>query len=913
MENYNDYKKNQSGLERLNLLMYSVYNFIMSALAVRAGWSIWIPFLMMAAMVASWLVYAAKYKDYAFRTKFTAMMIQVSFILYAMHTEDLFSAFPILICLAIMLGLYGTEDALKLTWVTMAFLLFYHCFIAKNISFSSEKEILRMLLQTGNFIFAELILTIWVKKRNQSNRQHMKTIADLREAEQIREDFLANVSHEIRTPVNTIGGMSAIILQENNLEKIRENAFSIQDASRKLTAVVGDILDFSKLQSGNITLEEEAYNITSTLNDVINIAVLRKAQKNIELIVNCDADIPCGLYGDEKKIRRIMLNVLDNAIKFTEEGGVSISISHRRESYGINLMITVKDTGIGINEQGLEQLFTGFHQNDSKRNRKVGGVGLGLPISKALAQQMGGFLTVKSPNEKGTIVKIVIPQKIVEDYPIVEIKNRKEVHAAVYIDMEQFEIPAIRDEYFQSATSIVKQLHAKCHICRNLNELKRRGEYENFSHIFITLLEYQEDMEYFNNLSTHTHVCVLIDRWEEKYISNPHILHIYKPFSVLSVVSLLNGEAKKGEETMVRSNRFISPDTKVLVVDDNLMNIKVIKGLLENYKIKVSMAQSGKEALEKIEEQDFDFVFMDHMMPEMDGIETLHNIRKKVGTYYQKVPVIVLTANAIAGRRELFIKAGFADFLEKPVELSVLERVLKRNIPKEKIITIEEAENDPEDREESREEKIHVGDLDVEKGIIYCGGRENYINILRMYLQNGRSDIEQIKKLYEEQDWKNYTIKVHSIKSSMMSIGAMALAEMSKQIEAAGKQGRVDYIHRYHRELMEEYKRILHLLADSPLVNLPAKEQEELTELPILPEEEFSRRMTAFEDAAYALDGQKMQEILADIRNYRYGGVSLKEALEPIARKVEMLDYLSAQEALKKFAEQMQQKRGGEA
>ena len=485
---------------------------------------------------------------------------------------------------------------------------------------------------------------------------------------------MANMSHEIRTPINTVCGMSEMILREEISDTVRKDVFDIQTAGRNILSVVSDILDFSELESGNMELIEEPYNITSTINDIMNMTIAKKNKKNIEIIVDCDANIPSGLVGDEQKIRRAIMNIVDNAIKFTNEGGVVITVYARKEEYGTNLCVNVKDTGIGMNEETIEKLFTSFNQVDTKRNRQEGGIGLGLAISKAIVTKMGGFITVKSTLEKGSEVQLVIPQKVLEEKPIVSLNDADKIHVAAYIDTEKYDFATVREGYRNSIQHMVEQLGVSFRWCKNLSELKRRVEKENFSHVFISWEEYCEDQQYFEELSYRQKVILVHDREHQEYTPG-QMLYIYKPFYVLSVASLLfNGESiiQSMDGSHYQNRRFIAPRASVLVVDDNVMNLRVVEGLLRPYKIKVFVAGSGKEALQKIESMEFDFVFMDHMMPEMDGVETLHRIRQKPGQYFKNVPIVALTANAIGGAREMFLSEGFADFVSKPIEISVL-------------------------------------------------------------------------------------------------------------------------------------------------------------------------------------------------------------------------------------------------
>lgn len=663
-----------------------------------------------------------------------------------------------------------------------------------------------------------------------------------------------------------------------------------------------------------MNLEEEAYNITSTINDIINMAMARKADKPIELIVDCDAGIPSGLYGDEKKIRRVIMNLVDNAIKFTNEGGVVIRIYTRKENYGVNLCVSVRDTGIGIEEEGLEKLFESFSQIDTRRNRQEGGVGLGLAISRELVQKMGGTITVQSRIGKGSTFRFVVPQKVLDEKPIGRVRNRETMNIAAYFDMEQFDMVDIRDEYTGIITNMISQLHVRCHVCRNLAEMKRREEHSAFTHVFISLEEYQEDEAYFDALAKRARVIMVIDRPREKYITNPDIIRLYKPFYILPVVSILNGSrGSEGGKQMVRPGKFTAPGAHVLVVDDNRMNIRVVEGLLKEYQISVTYATSGREALELIENMSYDFVFMDHMMPEMDGIETMHRIREKVGHYYRKLPIIALTANAAPGNREMFLEEGFDDFLAKPIEVSVLERVLKRNLPAEKLIFQAKTEDTAEKPQPEKEELV-IGGLDVEKGMLYCGGEKEYLNILEAYYEERKENRQLLEDLFEKHDWKNYTIKVHALKSMMQNIGALSLSAKAKALELAGKRSDIDYIMKNHADMLAEYAHVMEELEACPF--LRTEEEKAIGqegELPEIAEAALDEMQAELENAMYELDGERMAELLLRMQGYRYCGTALTEALEPVRKKIEMSDYMSAVEALSKIRKKLEQKGGGKA
>lgn len=915
----------QRKIEKLVLFIFSVYDIAIFTVSVVAGWQVWESILIMVGLVASWIVYAGQYKHYYFRVGFVAGVMQMIIWLYELNVKNLYSVLLIFSTLVIVAAMYGVVKVCIMFYTSLLFIFFCEIFIKQQISINSMDDMFRVIFQLLNGLCAVGMLHFWLSKRDKTNIEFVKTIEELKSVEKSKDDFLANVSHEIRTPINTICGLSEVILQEDDMEKIQKNICYIRTAGRNLMSVVSDMLDFSELQSGKMQLEEEAYNITSTINDIINMMLAKIEQKKIELIVDCEASLPCELLGDEKKIRRVIMNVIDNAIKFTEEGCVSFYINYRKEEYGINLIITVKDTGIGMKEKSLEKLFSSFSQLDTRRNRQNGGVGLGLAISQVIVRMMGGVINVKSKFGKGTTVKIVIPQKVLDDRPIARLEHREKVNIGIYIDMEQFRMMEIRDEYSANIQHMVEQMQVKHLVCRNLSELKRRHSYEKFAQIFISLVEYKQDKEYFDELSLHIMVIVILYRSDECELNNPNLLRLYKPFYIIPIVLLFNQwMTGMPKQNWKKKEKMIAPEARILVVDDNLMNLKVMEGILEKYQICVATAGSGKEALEKLEDKSYDLVFMDHMMPEMDGVEALHLIRAKKGRYFETLPIVALTANAIAGAREMFISEGFTDFLEKPVENSVLERVLIRNLPKEKVNFIEEEllkKEHNEKVEELTEERTEViepepeyaiGDLDVQKGILYCGGKDKYIDILKITLDTAQENQGKVAELFDKENWKDYIIVVHGIKSSMLSIGAMKLSGLAKKLEMAGKENDIEYIRQNHNAMLVEYKRVEDILTAHPLVCTKSEDNVLAQDFPVLEDDMFDRIIEDLEDAAYDLDEKRMLYFINELQKYQYNGIPLYKATETVIRKVKMSDYMSAVETASKLKTDLQKKKKGE-
>ncbi len=907
-------KEKNMAMERTIILADTVYDFGMLFVAYKYEWGIGMLTFILCGILMCWIIHVTQFKSYRFRAYWVAGIMQIFVAIFSIRMDTFLGVATTFLTLTILVGLFAIPQLMALPFINLTFLMLYHVAHRTTMYDGGEADIARSVLMYGSIYLTIFIVYRFIKTQLTSQHYLQTTIDELQEAERSKNDFLANVSHEIRTPINTICGMSEVTLREKLPQKVKDSIFDIQTAGRNLQSVVSDILDFSELDSGKMEVVEEVYNITSTINDIINLTVARKSEKDIELIVDCDSSIPSGLLGDEQKIRRVIMNLVDNAIKFTNEGCITIGVSARKESYGVNLCVTVRDTGIGMKPENLEKLFASFSQVDAKRNRTTGGVGLGLAISKALVQKMGGFITVQSEFGKGSEVKFVIPQKVVDDVPIVSVKNPEKLRMAVYINMEQFIYESIRDEYTNYIIHMVTQNGVACHLARNLPELKRRVAREPFTHIIISDVEYWEDRAYFDSISETTQVIVAMDRQDDVDIINPNLHKLYKPFYVVPIVMFLNEELdhQAMAEGAIRKERFVAPEAKILVVDDSPMNIRVVQGLLRPYQIQIDTALSGFEALEKVETNVYDFIFMDHMMPEMDGIEALHRIRRKPGTYCKTVPIIALTANAIAGMREKFMSEGFNDFVAKPVSLSVLERVLLRTIPKEKIqrvvefVKVEpEVKEVPKVQQAPKEPVFAIGDLDVESGIAYCGNLESYIDILKLHAEEDVQNMKLIAKLYEEKDYKNYSIQVHALKSGMKSIGATKLSGMALKLEKAAKEGDYEYVAGNHGKMMMEYERIVDLLCGDERLVSEKDEVEEPANLREIGEEELEQMYKAFEDAVFTFEQEKILSSLRAFHECSYKGTALKQYLSIVYKKADMLDYMSALDIALKLKEDL--------
>lgn len=952
-------------LEQIVLLFFTIFSLSMFVSSFLLEWHILLKEAIFVAVVAGWIVFIRKYRDYKYRAKFLAVMSWINFTIYAVQSVNFTSMLSTMLALVVLLGVFSIVDIVYIDFACTTIIIAYHAFIQRSIKIETANDILRMVLHILSAYAILLVTWITIRTRQETNEQLVENIRELKIVEKSKDDFMVNISHEIRTPINAVCGMSEAILQEDIPANVRRDIIDIQTAGRNLLATVSNILDFSELESGKMELVEESYNITSTITDIINMALTLKNGKQLELIVDCDADLPSNLLGDEQKFRRIVMNLIENAIKFTKEGGIILRIKSRKEEYGVNLLVSVRDSGIGMEKGDLEKVFAGFSQVNSGRNREEGGIGLGLAITQALVSNMGGFITVNSEPGNGTEFKFTIPQKVLDETPIVSIRNKSHIFVASYINMDKYNYSVVREGYEKCMRHMAEQFGIMFRVCRNLSELKRRIDNENFTHIFIGWEEYDEDREFFEKMAQELKVVLILD-YSQEMQSGSNMLRIYKPFTVLSIAAVLNGEKVLQSEERRNCYRFVAPTAKILVVDDNAMNLKVMGRLLLPYQIKVVTALGGQEGLDKLNSMDYDCVFLDHMMPDMDGVETLHKIRQKPGTYFQSVPVIAFTANAIGGAREMFMEEGFDDFIAKPIELSVLERMLQRYIPQQKQVKIDlqaqkeragyggsngTADSVPviagqgnagdSQIEESSPgsvsgtlnatpeleglEALSRAGINISQGISYCGDREGLREIIAMYHEQGAGRSQQLQQLFEEQNWKNYSITAHALKSNSRGIGANDLAELALGMEMAGKENRVEYILEHHAEFMKKHEELLAALAENSFIypdgyHDPDKEvtgEQEAGQgedaknadtgqgLQEIDEQTLTERIALLQEKLDNFESDGMEDILKQLESCTYHGIDLNEMTAKIRQSVDEFDFLNAGGVLEELNEKI--------
>ena len=698
--------------------------------------------------------------------------------------------------------------------------------------------------------------------------------AEIERAARMKTDFLANMSHEIRTPMNAVIGMAEMALREDIPDSARDYIIQIKSSGRALLAIINDILDFSKIESGKMDIIPIEYDTMSVFNDVTNIVMTRLVDKDVELDLNIMPDVPVLLFGDNIRIRQILINLANNAVKFTKTGSIRIIVSFERQGdMSGTLKVSVKDSGIGIKKEDIDKIFESFQQVDSTRNREVEGTGLGLAICQNLLKLMGGTLNVESVYEEGSTFSFEVPQMIVDPTPAMIVK---EPTKSIAISLFSNKILA---ESFQRDSDRLGVRVVNLPKDMDLEELYTAIRKKNTDSTLFLFLE-KEKLTFKRKkfIKTHPEIIVVLvtDFITETKPSLSNMLIVKKPLSAMNLSMIYNREkiSFAGSGDQDDDIDFTAPEAWVLIVDDNAVNLTVAEGLLEPLKVKTATANSGKEALTKTKERRYDIIFMDHMMPEMDGIAATKMIRQ-MREGYQDVPIIALTANAVGNAREMFLNEGLNDFIAKPIEVRTLLTKVKHWLPADKIVTLTEEQKQQMEIEREVKElqheivnqpatSIEIDDLDTDGAIRLLGSEKLFWSVLKEYYRVIKSKSETIMKYYKEADWPAYTIEVHALKSSSKQIGASELSNMALELEKAGKENNISYIREHNEACVQKY------LSYEPIFAPYFEEKEDGGDKQPIDKAELLNLLAKMKESLDDLDMDAVEDICNDISSYSY-------------------------------------------
>lgn len=556
------------------------------------------------------------------------------------------------------------------------------------------------VLKDNELIQGYMMTIVDVTKIIEQNRLMKRLVLQTEDANRAKTNFVSNMSHEIRTPMNSIVGITEILLRSQHSPKEQEYLLNIQSSGRVLLTIINDVLDCSKMEAGKMQLFDEPYDTCSLFHDLRISMENRIGHSGLELIYDIDQDIPCKLKGDMGRIRQVIINLVNNAIKYTEKGSVRFSVHVRQKNTDkVMLYYEVEDTGIGIRKEDQKILFDAFQRVEIDRNRYVEGTGLGLTISQNLVNMMGGVIEVESEYGKGSKFYFTIEQTIVDPTPM----------SAVNYEQQK------------------------------------------------------------------------------------------------------SGVIEKEAESL-----FIAPGAHILLVDDNDLNLVVAKDLLKPLQMQIDTAENGMQAVAMVQQNQYDLVLMDHMMPVMDGIVATGKIRELPDERYKKLPIIALTANAMVDARKEFLNAGMNGFVAKPIDFTRICNQLRLWLPKELVqeVSGEEARkllmNDISDSE--IQPKNPQTEFSFEEGVKRCGSKAALMKTIRIFYRTIDSKANKIEQCLKEGLISDYVIEVHALKSSALLIGAVPLSEAAKELESYGKQGKTEALEEKTPDVLAMYRDFKNIL-----------------------------------------------------------------------------------------------------
>ena len=852
------------------LITYTVLGVALIAETILMSWELWAIPIIVASIIICWGLHITQFMSHKVRLYISTMLMMVCYFFYGIHITSTYDM-PLLMMLIIMIfTTTGEVWLVTACQITYYFTLVYD--IIAMISMGTEWDSLlisRTALHVVLMFMCGWLARIIIKKWDAVFHRSDNKIKELNDSTKRMNSFMANLSHELRTPINAILGITSVMVEKENSEELKADMHEVVVAGRRMAEQVGDILDYSEIEMNQLVVNKGSYMIASILNDLV-VELRPIIPDNLELVIDVDAEVPAVLKGDSGKLHKILYHLISNGLKYTKDGGVLVHITSIKQKYGVNLCIDVSDTGIGMSKDELDRLYSRFYQAESGRIVRSGGLGISMVIVSGFVRSLGGFITIDSIPEKGTVVRISIPQEVEDDGRCMSVNNKEVLNLAGFLNIGKFSNPNVREYYNSMILNLVRGLKVTMHRVDNISDLKKLLQKVQITHLFVADEEYVKNFDYIESLNSELKVVVVAkESFKLPKGAKAHIL--LKPFYCIPIASILNSDHTKKDE----EKRMYCKGVRALVVDDEPMNLNVAKGIFKRYGMEVSTADSGAEAVKMCKEQTYDIVFMDHMMPGMDGVETMKRIRYDAGKHHRDFPIVALTANALSTAREMFIAEGFDGFISKPIELAELERVLRHVLSKTLITYVDEneeasgtingkliSENETDDawfvyqngdtntentsttndtvsdtQNNGLDDSISLAPLadygiDINLGLKYCQDGEIYMSLLEQYAQEFDEKLECMEDFYKKKDLENYTILVHALKSTSLMIGDKSLSEEAKALELAGKNRDLEFIEKNHRAMTEHYTRTAQGIAKVLKVKDTDEDDFEILEFP---------------------------------------------------------------------------------
>ncbi|MCR5451432.1 MAG: response regulator [Lachnospiraceae bacterium] len=673
------------------IIVTTIVGIFLITESIVFGWEYWVPYLFSIGIIVMWIMLITGYKDNIFRENICLSYAAVGLFFHGVNQTADFDISVLTCVFLVVFSILGRR-------ILINFLLLIYLLVAGiNIGFLiteplykiTFEDIFEVAFHVLGVVIVYNICRIWLREKlsykdiiSKNNQKALKTEKDT-------EDFLTNISHELRTPVNVVNGMSKLILDKEYSREI----MIIKDAGKRLSRQVDDILDYTEIGRGELILDDDNYMVTSLINDVL-VDVQAQKEDVPEIIVDVDPEIPMYLKGDYSKLKKIFRHLIDNSIKFTRRGGIYVGLSFAKREYGINLLIKIKDTGIGMSEEQIQKSTAGLYQANKERNRSSGGIGLGLYIVGGFVHKMDGVVKIESEIGKGTSVLLSIPQKVVDPEPCLGLDPNINGNIVIYLKASKFDVPEVRDFHDKLISNVGKVVNLGTYFVSTFNELKKITEKIDISYLFVEEEEYLEMPQYYEDMARKNVVVAVSAGKDIEVYTDSRVVFVPKPLYAYTIIRVINsGNEAFGLFDDRAKGRMCMRNVRALIVDDEPMNLVVATGLFKEYGMETDTAESGRAAIEKYRENDYDMVFMDHMMPEMDGVEAMKKLKEFARDTGRTLRIIALTANAVSGAREMFIEEGFDGFVAKPIDISEFERTMRRVLP-ESLITYEKTVSD---------------------------------------------------------------------------------------------------------------------------------------------------------------------------------------------------------------------------
>ena len=822
------------------IIGYTIFAVLVTIGTFFLGWERWALILIFLGVGICWVSYINHLGTDKSRLWSCAIMMMCTYFFCAIHPTAAFDPAIIIAVFRAMFTMTGIKGLVVICQITFYLAMAYNIFFQVNSNeaigdsvIDVAEALMLVVLVTVLGWFSRTIINKWSDVMNESQNE----IDELVESTERLNDFLANVSHEIRTPVNAVIGLTGVCIEKETNSEIKNDMVAVRNAGRKVAEQIGDILDYSELDRGKLVKNTEDYMISSVIHDLVT-ELKEYAKQDVELVINISPNIPAVMNTDVVKLKKIIRSLVSNGLKYTKEGGVYLRVDAEKHDYGVNLCIEVTDTGIGMTPAQLENAYERFYQADSGRSRAASGLGLGLGIVAGFVELLGGFMTIRSKVNVGTTVRVSIPQKVVDGSSCMSLIDPASLCVGAYLHFDKFPNPMVREYYNEAVLNIVKGLGIHMHRVDNVDSLHVLCEKEELTHLFVGEEEYDSDPDYIESLARRMIVTVVTNPGT-KLAFGSRVKPMEKPFYCFPVVTTLNSKFRGNAD---EEQHMVVKDVHALVVDDEPMNLVVAKSIFNRYGMTVSTATSGMESVEMCRKEKFDIIFMDHMMSGMDGVEAMKKIRSDVTGLAHDVPMVALTANAMSSAKKMFADEGFDGFVSKPIETEELERVLRKVLPKSAIAFVkneEEYENfinnqtveEPEAEGEnpvSFRETLELAGVDIETGLHYCAGDMDFYKTLLAQISSEAGDkISSLRKDYSSKDWKDYEILIHATKSTCKTIGALTVSQEALNLEQAAKNKNIDYIENNHERVMSMYEDLIRAVNEAMSTEVPSQNNNE--------------------------------------------------------------------------------------